>query len=126
MMCNLKLYNIDIDGYFIYINNSIYKIVKKTIGQLNLFSFVNYRNKKYLRHYNGMIKESVYSNDLIFQFDSSFFVIVTDSKKLLIRCSNPNLLCWFVYNDNDICKISRFDKKNGINGLLFDVFTMLN
>lgn len=126
MMCSINSYNIDIDGCYIYASNSIYKIVKKTIGQLVLFSFINYKTGRYLRHCNGLMKESIYSNDEIFQFDSSFFVTIVDNKKILIQCSNPNLLCWFVSNDNDICRISRFDKKNGINHLLFDVFTMLN
>lgn len=57
---------------YIIINFAIYKIVISNLGEKCLFSFYNMSNKKYIRHYNSLLREDRDDGTQVFKTDSSF------------------------------------------------------
>lgn len=88
---NIIDYEKSINGKYIKIKDSIYKIVKSNNGYNNTYSFLNIKNNKYIRHIQGKVVETDENiNGKYFKDDSSFYIenSFISRDKICLRCFN--------------------------------------
>lgn len=112
-----------VKGKYTVINKNIYKIVNPNMEKIPCgISLKNIVTGEYLRHQDGKIMDSSYTDSNLFLFDSTYIAYINNSYDISFKCTNISLPNHFITRIKDFCGINAFFNKEKEDLILFSLF----
>lgn len=88
-----------IENKYIYWGHNLYKLVEANkAGIENSVSLINIMTRAFARHRDSIICDSLYENDELFLYDSTFKTNIISNNRIKFYCSNPGLESYYIAN----------------------------